>query len=132
MILVDSSVWIEYFNGQINPKTDWLHSALGKEIIITGDLILTEVLQGFKSERDFLRAMGLLSNFRFMEMVGWEIAVKSARNYRSLRSRGLTVRKTIDVIIGTFCIHHNITLLHDDRDFDPLTEYLGLKAVKCD
>ena len=131
MILVDSSVWIGYFNGQINLKTDWLDSALGKETIVIGDLILTEVLQGFKSERDFHRAKEILSNFPFVEMLGWEIAVKSARNYRFLRSKGLTIRKTIDVIIGTFCINYNISLLHDNQDFDPLTKYLGFNAVIC-
>ncbi len=131
MILVDSSVWIGYFNGTINPQTDWLDSALGKEIIIVGDLILTEVLQGFRSDRDFHKAKELLSNFRLMEMLGQEIAIKSAENYRFLRKKGVTVRKTIDVIIGTFCINYNISLLHDDQDFGPLTKYLGLNAVKC-
>ena len=129
MILVDSSVWIAYFNGKINPQTDWLHSALGREIIIVGDLILMEVLQGFRSDRDFHKARELLSNFRFMEMLGQELAVKSAANYRLLRKKGVTVLKTIDVIIGTFCIHHNISLLHDDQDFDPLTKHLGLKTI---
>ena len=130
MILVDSSVWIGYFNGIINPQTDWLDSALGKKIIIVGDIILAEVLQGFKSDRDFNKAKQLLSNFRLMEMLGQELAIKSAKNYRILRKKGVTVHKTIDVIIGTFCIHHNISLLHDDQDFDPLTKHLGLHAVK--
>ena len=130
MILVDSSVWIGYFNGAINPQTDWLDSALGKKIIIVGDIILAEVLQGFKSDRDFNKAKELLSSFRFMEMLGQKLAIKSAKNYRFLRKKGLTVHKTIDVIIGTFCIHHNIPLLHDDQDFDPLTKHLGLHAVK--
>ncbi len=131
MILVDSSVWIGYFNGNINPQTDWLHFALGKEVIIVGDLILAEVLQGFKSDQDFHKARELLSNFQFMEMLGQELAIKSAENYRYLRKKGVTVRKTIDVIIGTFCIHHNISLLHDDQDFDPLTKHLRLKTVQC-
>jgi predicted nucleic acid-binding protein len=131
MILVDTSVWIGYFNGKINPQTDWLDSALGKEIIIVGDLILAETLQGFKSDRDFRTAKELLANFQFMEMLGRELAVKSAENYRLLRRKGVTVRKTIDVIIGTFCIHHNLSLLHDDQDFIPLTSHLGLKAVMC-
>lgn len=130
MILVDSSVWIGYFNGIINPQTDWLDSALGKKIIIVGDIILAEVLQGFKSDRDFNKAKELLSNFRFTEMLGQELAIESAKNYRILRKKGVTVHKTIDVIIGTFCIHHNISLLHDDQDFDPLTKHLGLQAVK--
>jgi predicted nucleic acid-binding protein len=131
MILVDSSVWIDYFNGIINPKTDWLNYALGREIIIVGDLILTEVLQGFKNDRDFYKAKELLSHFRFMEMLGRELAIKSAENYRLLRMKGVTVPKTIDIIIGTFCIHHNISLLHDDRDFVPLTKHMGLDTVGC-
>jgi len=130
MILVDSSVWIGYFNGVISPQTDRLDSALGKEIIIVGDVILAEVLQGFKSDSDFYKAKELLSNFRFMEMLGLELAIESAENYRLLRKKGVTVRKTIDVIIGTFCIYHNISLLHDDQDFDSLTKHLGLKTAK--
>jgi predicted nucleic acid-binding protein len=130
MILVDSSVWIGYFSGKINPQTDWLDSALGREIIIVGDLILAEVLQGFKSDRDFHTAKELLSHFQFMEMLGRELAVRSAENYRFLRKKGVTVRKTIDVMIGTFCIHHNLSLLHDDQDFDPLVKHLKLKAIK--
>ena len=130
MILVDSSVWIEYFNGKINPQTDWLDAALGREVIIVGDIILAEVLQGFKNDRDFQKAKELLSHFQFMEMLGLELAVKSAENYRFLRKKGVTVRKTIDVMIGTFCIHHGFSLLHDDQDFGPLIKYLKLDAVK--
>ena len=130
MILVDSSVWIGYFNGNLTPQTDWLDSALGKEVIVVGDIILTEVLQGFKSDRDFDKAKELLSSFQFMEMLGQGLAVKSAANYRFLRKKGVTVRKTIDVMIGTFCIHHDISLLHDDQDFDPLVKHLKLKAIK--
>ncbi len=132
MILVDSSVWIGYFNGKNNPQTEWLDCALGKEIIIVGDLILVEVLQGFKNDRDCYQARELLLNFRVMEMLGRELAIKSAENYRILRKKGVTVRKTIDVIIGTFCIHNKIHLLHDDQDFHALSRHLGLSAVKCD
>ncbi len=131
MILVDSSVWIAYFNGIISPQTDWLDSALGKEMIIVGDLILAEVLQGFQHDRDFQKAKGLLSHFQFYEMLGRELAIKSAQNYRFLRKKGVTIHKTIDIMIGTFCIHHNMSLLHDDQDFDPLSRYLGLKTVEC-
>jgi len=88
MILVDSSVWISYFNGKINPQTDWLDLALGKKIIIVGDIILVEVLQGFKNDRDFHKAKELLSNFQLMEMLGWELAMKSVDNYRFLRNKG--------------------------------------------
>jgi predicted nucleic acid-binding protein len=130
MILVDSSVWIGYFNGKINPQTDWLDVALGKELIIVGDIILAEVLRGFKNDRNFHKAKELLSTFQFMEMLGRELAVKSAENYRILRKRGVTVRKTIDVIISTFCIHHGISLVHDDQDFDPLVKYLKLEVIE--
>lgn len=130
MILIDSSVWIAYFNGKITPQTDWLDAALGKEIIVIGDIILVEVLQGFKNDGDFRQAKVLLSSFPFMEMLGKELAVKCAENYRLLRKKGVTVRKTIDVIIGTFCIHHNLTLLHDDQDFAPLVKHLKLKVIK--
>jgi len=130
MILVDSSVWIDYFNGKKTSKTDWLDTALGNKPIITGDLILAEVLQGFQNENDFRTAKNSLLDFPFMEMVGQNIAIKSAINYRLLRKNGVTVRKTIDVIIGTFCIHHHFSLLHDDKDFDPLEKYLKLKTIR--
>ena len=129
MILVDSSVWIDYFNGRPTAKTDWLDAALGKVPIVIGDLILTEVLQGFLSERDFRIARDLLLRIPFMPMGGKELALESAGNYRILRKKGVTVRKTIDVMIGTFCIHYRIPLLHDDRDFDPIVTYLGLEVI---
>ncbi|MGR3302540.1 MAG: type II toxin-antitoxin system VapC family toxin [Candidatus Scalindua sp.] len=130
MILVDSSVWIDFFNGKITPKTDWLDSALGNQPILIGDIILTEVLQGFQNDKDFKTAKSLLLDFPVMEMLGQELAIKSALNYRRLRKKGVIIRKTIDVIIGSFCIYNNFSLLHDDRDFDPLEKYLNLKAVQ--
>ena len=129
MILVDSSVWIDYFNGRKTDKTDWLDSAIGNKHIIVGDLILSEILQGFQSGDDFRTAKDLLLNFPFMEMLGQELAIKSALNYRFLRKNGVTVRKTIDVMIGTFCIHYQCSLLHDDRDFGPMEKYLNLKTI---
>lgn len=130
MILVDSSVWIDYFNGKVTEKTDWLDSAIGDKEIIVGDIILTEVLQGFQNDNDFRTAQNLLLDFPFMEMVGQELAIKSAMNYRFLRKHGVTVRKTIDVMIGTFCIHYRFSLLHDDRDFDPMEKHLKLKTIR--
>lgn len=130
MILVDSSVWIDYFNGNQSSQTDWLDSSLGNTPIIIGDLILTEVLQGFQNDRDFKIAKDLLSGISFVSMGGQAIAVESAMNYRYLRKKGVTVRKTIDVIIGTFCIHNQLILLHCDRDFDPMVEFLGLKIIE--
>ncbi len=131
MILVDSSVWIDYFNGKVTPKTDWLNYTLGKETIVTGDLVLTEVLQGFQTDKDFNTAKKLLLNFPFMEMLGQELAIESASNYRYLRKRGVTIRKTIDVIIGTFCLYYQFALLHDDRDFDPIEKYLKLEVIQA-
>ena len=130
MILVDSSVWIDYFNGSKTQQTDWLDSALGNTPIIIGDLILTEVLQGFQSDKDFILARDLLLRIPFLPMVGQDIALESAMNYRLLRKKGVTVRKTIDVLIGTFCIHYQLPLLHDDRDFDPMVEFLGLETIR--
>jgi predicted nucleic acid-binding protein len=130
MIIVDSSVWIDFFNGKRTSQTDWLDSSLGNTPIIMGDLILTEVLQGFQDDRDFRIARDLLLRFPVMSMIGQELALKSAMNYRLLRRKGVTVRKTIDVMIGTFCIHHRLPLLHDDRDFDPMVKLLGLDAIE--
>ncbi|MBN2569526.1 MAG: PIN domain nuclease [Deltaproteobacteria bacterium] len=130
MILVDSSVWIDYFNGKRTPQTDWLDSSLGNTpIIIICDLVLTEVLQGFQSDKDFKTARNILLGIPFMSIGGQALAIESAENYRFLRKHGVTVRKTIDVIIGTFCIHHRLSLLHDDRDFDPMVKLLGLEII---
>jgi predicted nucleic acid-binding protein len=129
VIIVDSSVWIDYFNGRKTSQTDWLDSALGSTPVIMGDLILTEVLQGFQNNREFKVAKELLLGMPFAQMVGLDIALKGAENYRALRRRGVTPRKTVDVIIGTFCIQHRLPLLHDDRDFDPMVKYLGLTVV---
>ena len=130
MIVVDSSIWIDYFNGTISNKTDWLDESLGIEPIIMGDIILAEVLQGFQNEKDFKTAKKLLLEFPFMDMIGQELAIKSAMNYRVLRQKGITIRKTIDVMIGTFCINNNFILLHNDKDFDPLEKHLKLKVMK--
>jgi len=130
MILIDSSVWIDYFNGNKTAQTDWLDSALGETPIIIGDLILTEVLQGFQSDKDFKIARDLLLRIPFMPMGGQELALESAMNYRLLRKKGVMVRKTIDVMIGTFCIHYRLPLLHDDRDFDPMVKFLGLEVIE--
>ena len=129
MILVDSSVWIDYFNGLSTWQTDLLDDLLSNVPILIGDLILTEVLQGFRSDDDFEAAKTCLSIIPFREIGGYEIALRSAQNYRLLRKKGITVRKTIDVIIGTFCISEGITLLHNDRDFEPMVSHLSLKVL---
>ena len=130
MILVDSSVWIDYFNGAITPQTNRLDGFLDTELIVIGDLILTEVLQGFRHNKDFKQAQQLFESLTFMEMLGKDIAIKSAKNYRTLRNKGVTIRKTIDLIIGTICIEAGLSLLHCDRDFDSLEKYLKLKVFR--
>lgn len=129
MILVDSSVWVNYFNGISGWQTDLLDHCLSTVPVIMGDLILTEVLQGFKSNKDFETARGFLSTLPFRQMGGYDVAIQSAENYRALRKTGVTVRKTIDIIIATFCIMEDLILLHDDRDFDPMVTYFSLKAA---
>jgi len=129
MVLVDSSVWINYFNGTTTWQTDILDKMLLQLPLLTGDLILTEVLQGFKKDNDYKKAKETLSVLTCKQMGGYELAVKSADNYRKLRKNGITVRKTIDVIIGTFCINENIPLLHDDKDFEPMVKHLSLKSI---
>ena len=129
MILVDSSVWIDYFNGAPSVATDILDILLGKESIIMGDIIYTEVLQGFKKDRDFQTARDLLDQFPFYEMIGKTVALQSAVNYRILRKQGISIRKTVDVIIATFCMVRGFRLLHSDRDFDPIEKNLGLVCV---
>lgn len=129
MILVDSSVWIDFFNGADTPQVTLLDNKLGDTPILVGDLILTEVLQGFKSNKDFEMAKQALERFELREMVGKDIALRSAENYRRLRKSGVTVRKTIDVVIASFCIENNVALLHSDRDFDPMEDILGLMIL---
>lgn len=130
MTVVDTSVWIDYFNGRATAAVNRLDSLLSSELLLIGDLILAEVLQGFRSDLDFRRALALLSALEFNAMVGREVAIDSARNYRTLRARGVSVRKTIDVMIGTFCITGGHQLLHSDCDFDPMEQYLGLRVVR--
>lgn len=126
MIVVDSSVWIDYFNGVDNATSSRLDQLLGTQPILVGDLILTEVLQGFRRAADHRAAREALSAFPVESMVGPARAVRAADNYRLLRSRGVTVRKTIDVLIGTFCLEESHQLLFSDRDFEPFVEHLGL------
>jgi len=132
MILVDSTVWIDYFNGRITPETDYLHQILGDGEIVVGDIIMGEVLQGFRRDQDFEAAYQALSKFRQANIVDMDVAVQSARNYRSLRKRGVTVRKTIDCFIATCAILDDLQLLHSDRDFDPFEHHLGLQVIHAE
>lgn len=129
MILVDSSVWVDYFNGVRSRETDFLDSTLGIEPVAIGDLILTEVLQGFRSDSDYQTAKSLLLGLTVFELLGRQLAVKAADNYRALRRRGTTVRKTVDCIIATFCIERGLPLLYTARDFEPFTKSLGLVSA---
>ncbi|MCQ4190915.1 type II toxin-antitoxin system VapC family toxin [Methylocystis suflitae] len=129
MILVDSSVWIDYFRGVVSPETDRLDRLLQEELVAIGDLILTEVLQGFDRDRDFTRAQKFLTTLTIVELGGKEIALRAAKNYRKLRGLGVTPRKTIDTIIATRCIESDLPLLYSDRDFDPFVERLGLRSA---
>jgi predicted nucleic acid-binding protein len=130
VILVDSSVWVDYFRGVDTAEADKLDTLLGVEQVVTGDLILTEVLQGFISEREFNQGRKLLASLPMIPLVGEEIAIQAARNFRKLRTLGITIRKTIDTLIATSCIEKEISLLYSDRDFDPFVQHLGLRTAK--
>jgi hypothetical protein len=129
VILVDSSVWIDYFRGTATPQVEKLDSLLGNTPIATGDLMLTEVLQGFISDRDFNQARKLMASLVVVDLVGQATAIQAARNFRVLRSLGITMRKTIDTIIATYCIENGLPLLYSDRDFDPFVMHLGLRSA---
>lgn len=129
MIVVDSSVWIDYFNGIETSQSDLLDELLGAQPILTGDLILAEVLQGFRNDAHMRRAQETMDALFYESMVGRHIAIASALNYRKLRAGGITARKTIDMLIATFCIENGHQLLHADRDFDPMAEHLGLQVL---
>jgi len=129
MILVDSSVWIDYFRGTPTPQANKLDTLLGAELIATGDLILTEVLQGFANDREFNQARKLMNSLVVLNLAGKDIALQAAKNFRVLRGLGVTVRKTIDTLIATHCIENDLPLLYSDKDFDPFVRHLGLRTV---
>lgn len=129
MVLVDSTVWVDYFNGQHNPETDWLDAQLDQQRLGLTTIILCEVLQGVRDERSATHVEKELLGLEVFETTSVALAVEAARNYRTLRSHGKTVRKTIDVLIATFCLQEGHSLLHRDRDFDPFEELLGLTVI---
>ena len=131
MILVDSSVWIDFFRNQPTPQAEWLDRNLGVEGLLVGDLVLAEVLQGFKNDRGFDDARRMLGRLEQVSLGGEEIAIEAARNFRKLRTKGVTLRGTIDVIIATRCLVDGVRLLHSDRDFDAFEAHLGLRVVDC-
>lgn len=129
MVIVDTTVWVDYLHGTQNPETKWLDQELGREEIGLTDLILCEVLQGIRADQEFSRVRTLLSEFELLEGGGKELCVAAAENYRRLRQRGRTVRKTIDCLIATFCIRDGYSLLHRDSDFGHFEEFLGLSVI---
>jgi Predicted nucleic acid-binding protein, contains PIN domain len=129
VVIVDSTVWVDYFNGLPNPETDWLDGQMDQQRLGLTTIIVCEVLQGLREERKAIAVATALRQFEVFEMPNLAVALQAARNYRTLRSRGRTVRKTVDVLIATFCIEEQHSLLHRDRDFDPFEELLGLSVV---
>lgn len=129
MILVDTSVWIDYFNGNADKYTDALDEALEAGVAAIGNLIFLEILQGFRIDKEYKLAKESLSTLLQYEMFGHLIALKCAENYRVLRKKGITIRRTTDVIIATFCIENNLPLLFSDKDFKPFVQHLGLQPA---
>ena len=129
MVIVDTSAWIEYFRGGIPDVVDKVDRCLDQELVGIGDLVYCEVMQGIRSPRERSRVSSLLLALPQFAMVGFAIAEKSAANYRLLRSKGVTVRKTIDVLIGTFCVERGFQLVHNDSDFNLMARHIGLKII---
>jgi len=130
MIVADTSVWIDYVKGIDASHTNILDHELIYNRVVTGDIIIAEFLQGFKNDREYLIAKQIMDNLEYRDFLEKEIAIQAAHNYRKLRKQGITVKKTIDVIIATFCIENGLPLIHNDRDFDPMEEILGLIVKK--
>lgn len=129
MILVDSSVWIDYFRGTPTLEADRLDRLLGREELVVGDIVLAEVLQGFTTDAAFRTALDLFDTLPLVDIGGRATAIEAARNFRRLRTRGVTVRGTIDTLIATYCMLSGTSLLYSDRDFDPFVEHLGLRSA---
>jgi hypothetical protein len=126
LIVVDSSVWIDYFSGDNTEQVETLEQVLGSRPVAAGDLILAEVLQGFRHDKDYRTVRGLFEDVTILEMLGKDMAIKSTEKFRALRRKGITVRKTADVIIASFCIENRLPLLFSDKDFKPFVAHLGL------
>ena len=129
MTVIETSVWVDAFRGVSNAQTNWLNLNLGSGEIALTDLVLFETLRGFGDVRQFRGAQEDLFKFAIFDTGGIDVAVESARNYQILRRRGITIRSAIDCLIATYCIHEGHSLLHNDRDFDPFEEHLGLKVI---
>lgn len=129
MILVDSSVWIDYFRSADTPQVALLDSLFGRTRIAVGDLIAAEVLQGVRDDKQFKLVKKVFDSFTRLDLCGYDLALKASQNYRLLRSRGVTIRKTIDNLIATRCVEDDLTLLHADKDFAPFALHLGLREA---
>lgn len=129
MVLVDTGVWVDFFNGKVTDKTEKLDHYLSSTVIVIGDLILAEVLQGFRNDKDYRIAKSLLTELEQVRLCNTDLAIKSAQNYRALRKQGITIRKTIDCLIATYCVETKTPLLFSDRDFDPWVAHLELMAA---
>jgi hypothetical protein len=129
MVIVDTTVWIDYLGGYPTPQAAWLEREMSRQRLAITDLILCEVLQGIRGERQFAEVRRALLAYEVFETGGINLAIAAAENFRTLRARGYTVRKTIDCLIATYCLLHGHALLHNDRDFDPFEKELGLQVV---
>jgi len=132
MVVADTTVWIDYIHGLDTPYTNALDYELLHNQVVTGDLLIAEFLQGFRNDKDFEIAKEIIDSLIYCDMLGKDIAIKSAMNFRFLRKNGVTIRKTADIIIGTSCIEHELPLLHNDKDFEPMEKYLGLTVYKTE
>ncbi len=132
MIFIDTSVWIDYFNGVQSWQVEALDIFLSEELVLIGDIILAEILQGFDRDSDFKKAKEALEPFECINLGGKKLAIKTASNFRFLRSKGVTIRKTVDMLIGSWCIESEVELLHNDQDFDRIARYLPLKVIRHD
>lgn len=130
MVLIDTSVWVDYFNGVANPQTDHLDFLLGQQPVALGDLVMCEVLQGFRHEKDFKKARYFFEKLPFYQLGGYSICLKASEHFRFLRKNGVTIRKTIDIIIATACVEYDLKLLHNDRDFDAMEKIKGFQAIR--
>ena len=129
MVIVDTTVWIDYLNGVSTAQTDWLDAEIARQRLGLTDLILCEVLQGVRDERQATQTRQELLKFEVFETGGIQLAIAAAQNYRNLRARGRSVRKTVDCLITTFCLMNDHALLHNDRDYDPFEEFLSLRVI---
>lgn len=129
VILVDSSVWVDYFRSADTPQVALLDSILGRTRVAIGDLIAAEVLQGVRDDKEFKFVKRIFDGFPHVDLCGYDLAIKAAENYRALRAKGITIRKTVNTLVATRCIEDGLTLLHSDRDFAPFAQHFGMSEA---